>query len=311
MSIENEMGDRLSNVPQQHRVTIKARVSFMVDVNDPSASLYVYNEEHRAVIIATTWMDNEHTGDFYAGEEAEIRIHIRQRPRPRTLHARLQLAHRGSGLDMIDRFEGGFSFVVTAPITLGGLVDLRCGPPSRAPVTLSSSRHEHERAGPRIRVARAADSRSRRTHRRLAAVLAPHLQHRGYAVEAPLLRLSARLSVAAGQAATAVPRPVRVLHRRSRTLVRGSGPSYDYLRELSCLARSSCSPSSPRRQLALYAAWWSNETLVRKIEFPRMAIPLSVVLLALFNLGLNLIVVTDLHPDRRRQAHAVCGWSCR
>ncbi|MDQ2897856.1 MAG: ABC transporter permease [Actinomycetota bacterium] len=34
-----------------------------------------------------------------------------------------------------------------------------------------------------------------------------------------------------------------------------------------------------------------NETLVRKIQFPRMVIPLSVVLLALFNLGLNLIVV--------------------
>ena len=34
-----------------------------------------------------------------------------------------------------------------------------------------------------------------------------------------------------------------------------------------------------------------NEPLVRKIQFPRMAIPLSVVLLGLFNLGLNLIVV--------------------
>jgi ABC-2 type transport system permease protein len=35
-----------------------------------------------------------------------------------------------------------------------------------------------------------------------------------------------------------------------------------------------------------------RENLVRKIQFPRLAIPLSVVLLALFNLGLNLIVVT-------------------
>lgn len=35
-----------------------------------------------------------------------------------------------------------------------------------------------------------------------------------------------------------------------------------------------------------------NEALVRKIQFPRMAIPLSVVLLAFFNLSLNLIVVT-------------------
>jgi ABC-2 type transport system permease protein len=35
-----------------------------------------------------------------------------------------------------------------------------------------------------------------------------------------------------------------------------------------------------------------NEVLVRKIQFPRLVIPLSIVLLALFNLSLNLIVVT-------------------
>jgi ABC-2 type transport system permease protein len=34
-----------------------------------------------------------------------------------------------------------------------------------------------------------------------------------------------------------------------------------------------------------------NETLVRKIEFPRLVIPLSVVLVSLFNLALNVIVV--------------------
>jgi ABC-2 type transport system permease protein len=34
-----------------------------------------------------------------------------------------------------------------------------------------------------------------------------------------------------------------------------------------------------------------NEALVRKIQFPRLVIPLSMVLLALFNLGLNLVVV--------------------
>jgi ABC-2 type transport system permease protein len=35
-----------------------------------------------------------------------------------------------------------------------------------------------------------------------------------------------------------------------------------------------------------------NEILVRKIQFPRLVIPLSVVLVAGFNLGLNMIVVT-------------------
>jgi hypothetical protein len=34
------------------------------------------------------------------------------------------LAHRGFGLDTIDRFEGAFSFVVTGPTALGGVVDV-------------------------------------------------------------------------------------------------------------------------------------------------------------------------------------------
>jgi ABC-2 type transport system permease protein len=35
----------------------------------------------------------------------------------------------------------------------------------------------------------------------------------------------------------------------------------------------------------------ANEALIRKVEFPRMAIPCSVVLTALFNLGLNMVAV--------------------
>ena len=42
------------------------------------------------------------------------------------------LAHRGTGLDLMDRFEGAFSFVVTGPQAMGGLVDV--------PVDVSVSR---------------------------------------------------------------------------------------------------------------------------------------------------------------------------
>ena len=49
----------------------------------------------------------------------------------------------------------------------------------------------------------------------------------------------------------------------------------------------------------------ANEALIRKVEFPRMAIPCSVVLTALFNLGLNMVAVVvfavisgvDLHSS--------------
>lgn len=36
----------------------------------------------------------------------------------------VDLAHAGSGLDVIDRYEAGFSFVVTGTAALGGLIDL-------------------------------------------------------------------------------------------------------------------------------------------------------------------------------------------
>ena len=36
----------------------------------------------------------------------------------------ITLSHRGSGLDVMDRFEGAFSFVVTGRSALGGMVDL-------------------------------------------------------------------------------------------------------------------------------------------------------------------------------------------
>ena len=122
--LENEIGERLSNVPQHQLVTLKARVLFKVDVSDPSASLYIYNEEHRAVVIATTWMENERTGQFEAGEEVEFSFTFDNVLAPGRYTPVYQLANRGSGLDMIDRFEGGFSFVVTGPGALGGLVDL-------------------------------------------------------------------------------------------------------------------------------------------------------------------------------------------
>ena len=54
-----------------------------------------------------------------------------------------------------------------------------------------------------------------------------------------------------------------------------------------------------------------RENLVRKIQFPRMVIPLSVVLLALFNLALNLRRRARLRARRRRRRRCSAGWSCR
>ena len=71
----------------------------------------------------------------------------------------------------------------------------------------------------------------------------------------------------------------------------GAGPSYDYYgaQLLSSIVLFTFFAEATMGAVRSVVA---NETLVRKIQFPRMAIPLSVVLLAFFNLCLNLIVVT-------------------
>jgi ABC-2 type transport system permease protein len=71
----------------------------------------------------------------------------------------------------------------------------------------------------------------------------------------------------------------------------GSGPSYDdygaqLLGSIMLFTFFAESTTGAVRSVV------DNEVLVRKIQFPRMAIPLSIVLLAFFNLCLNLIVVT-------------------
>jgi ABC-type polysaccharide/polyol phosphate transport system ATPase subunit len=122
--VEGPDGEQLSSVPQHVRVTLNARVRFMVDVVDPAASVQIYNDEHRAVVAATTEIENERSGRFGAGEEVVFSFAFDNVLAPGRYAPVFQLAHRGSGLDVIDRFEGSFSFVVTGPGALGGLVDL-------------------------------------------------------------------------------------------------------------------------------------------------------------------------------------------
>ena len=122
--VEDDRGERLPRAAQHQRITLNARVRFTVDVEDPSASLYVLNEEHKAVIVANTAAENERSGSFYAGEEVVFSFAFDNVLAPGRYSPMFTIAHRGSGLDLIDRFESAFSFVVTGPDALGGLVDL-------------------------------------------------------------------------------------------------------------------------------------------------------------------------------------------
>ena len=213
------------------------------------------------------------------------------------------VAQRGFGLDVIDRFEGSFSFVVTAARALGGAVDLpvdvACAESRRAGIgaaagelsrrrrhgasQLSTASIPYELLGPPIRGPRALTDD-------WVAVLASDVQHRPERMEAPVLRIGARLLLAARAAAAAVRRSVRVLHgdrrRRRRPRHRAIAST-----ARSCLASIVLFTFFAEATGGAVRCVVDNEALVRKIQFPRMVIPLSVVLLAMFNLALNLVVV--------------------
>jgi ABC-type polysaccharide/polyol phosphate transport system ATPase subunit len=138
--IENQRGERQGSVSQGHRLTLKALVRFAVDVEDPAASVYVLNEEHVAIIVTTTAHEIERSGHFRAGEEVLFSFSFENVLAPGRYSPLFTLAHRGTGLDLIDRFEGGFSFVVTGPSAMGGLIDV----PVEVSVTRSPASVPHE-----------------------------------------------------------------------------------------------------------------------------------------------------------------------
>ena len=121
---EDAAGERRTTLPQGQRVTLRALVRFMVDVEDPAASLYVLNEEHVAIVVTTTAREHERSGHFAAGEEALFSFSFENVLAPGRYSPLLTLAHRGTGLDLMDRFEGSLAFLVTGAGALGGLVDL-------------------------------------------------------------------------------------------------------------------------------------------------------------------------------------------
>ena len=122
--LEDEQGERYSVAPQGQRVKLRVRVEFKVDVEDPQASVYIHDEDHKAVLVAVSWLQHERSGRFSAGEHVVFSFSFENVLAPGRYSPVVNLAHRGTGLDVIDRYERGFSFLVSGTHALGGAVDL-------------------------------------------------------------------------------------------------------------------------------------------------------------------------------------------
>ncbi|MGA2320216.1 MAG: ABC transporter ATP-binding protein [Solirubrobacteraceae bacterium] len=110
--------------PQSEPMTLKVLVTFNTDVLDPAVSLTLLNEHRQPVVVATTTKDLEQTGGFKEGEWAVFAFSFHNMLAPGRYHTILTITRRGEGLDVIDRFAGGLSFVVSGMTSSGGMVEI-------------------------------------------------------------------------------------------------------------------------------------------------------------------------------------------
>ena len=122
--VEDDAGQRPPALPQGRRVTLRVRVEFMLDVEDPQAEVQIHNEDQKAVLVASTWVQHEHSGRFRAGEQVVFSFSFDNVLAPGRYSPVVNLAHHGSGLDVMDRFERNFTFLVSAQLPMGGIVDV-------------------------------------------------------------------------------------------------------------------------------------------------------------------------------------------
>ena len=120
----DDPAERRAIAPQSQPLTLKVLVAFNADVSDPAVTMSLLNEQRQPVVVATTAQDHDHTGDFAASERAVFAFSFHNMLAPGRYHPVLTITHRGDGLDVIDRFAGGMSFVVSGVVSSGGMVEI-------------------------------------------------------------------------------------------------------------------------------------------------------------------------------------------
>jgi ABC-type polysaccharide/polyol phosphate transport system ATPase subunit len=122
--IGDDRSDQLAIAPQSEPLTLKVLVKFDADITDPAVSMTLLNDHRQPVVVATTAEDRDESGMFKEGEWVVFAFSFHNMLAPGRYHPILTITHRGDGLDVIDRFAGGLSFVVTGTAASGGMVEI-------------------------------------------------------------------------------------------------------------------------------------------------------------------------------------------
>ncbi|MDP1848817.1 MAG: ABC transporter ATP-binding protein [Solirubrobacteraceae bacterium] len=124
--LEDGFGERKTALAQGEPCVVRVRVQVDRPLEDPSFAIAFVNDQHQNHFVAATALERERTGRFAAGEELIFSVTFDNRLGPGRYRLSFQMAHRGGGEDVIDRWERVTSVVVVASRSAGGLVDLPC-----------------------------------------------------------------------------------------------------------------------------------------------------------------------------------------
>jgi ABC-type polysaccharide/polyol phosphate transport system ATPase subunit len=122
--LEDEGGHRHTQFLQGTRSTFHADVDFFETIEDPSLTVAFRNDQGHNVLIFSTLIGHQGTGTFAAGTRAHFAVSFDTVLGPGRYEPLANLAYRGEGHDLIDRWERKTSILVRAIHTAGGIVDV-------------------------------------------------------------------------------------------------------------------------------------------------------------------------------------------
>jgi ABC-type polysaccharide/polyol phosphate transport system ATPase subunit len=100
------------------------RVRFRAEVGDPVFGFSVFDDQHRRVFAATTEWDGQETGRFGPGEEVVAALSFDNWLGPGRYFVSPQVAHAGTGLQIMAYRDEALSIVVTGGRGGAGIVDV-------------------------------------------------------------------------------------------------------------------------------------------------------------------------------------------
>jgi ABC-type multidrug transport system ATPase subunit len=121
---QRDDGQRTDMLEHAQGCALCMRVRFRRDVSDPVFGFAIADDQHRRVFAVSTAWDGMATGSFSAGEEIHVAMSFDNWFAPGRYFASPQVAHGGTGLQLMDHREDGASVVVTGPRAAAGIVDI-------------------------------------------------------------------------------------------------------------------------------------------------------------------------------------------